>query len=103
MGGTMSRWSLLPSRGVAASLLVLAIALPAVGQERGDWRRPAGTGWPVNGGDWGNTRYTSLTQITPANLNQLAGAWTKNFPGEASRAVPVVQDGVMYLTTTNKA
>lgn len=92
-----------PLCGAVAMFLAMTVALPADAQRREDWRAPAGREWPVNGGDWGNTRFTSLSQITPGNVGQLGAAWTRNFPGEASRSIPVVQDGVMYVTTTNKA
>ena len=39
--------------------------------------------WPYWGGDPANTRYTSLPDITPANVNQLERAWewnTKEMP-----------------------
>ncbi len=33
-------------------------------------------GWPEYGGDKGGLRYSSLAQITPANVNGLQVAWT---------------------------
>jgi len=40
-------------------------------------RQPtADVGWPYYGGDAQGTRYTALTQITPANVSQLQRAWT---------------------------
>ncbi len=35
----------------------------------------AGQDWPVLGGDLQNDRYSTLTQITPANVSQLQLAW----------------------------
>jgi glucose dehydrogenase len=49
----------------------------------------------------GNQRYSSLTRITPANINQLAGAWMTHIADGANNSnlegTPVVVDGVMYL------
>jgi glucose dehydrogenase/plastocyanin len=56
--------------------------------------------WPAVGGAWGNMHYSPLTQITAANVKEVGGAW-KSEPlanAASSRAMPVVKDGVMYLT-----
>lgn len=61
---------------------------------------PAGKEWPLVGGDWGNTRYSTLAQITVHNVMSLNGAWvSKPFEdGAASRSTPVVKDGLMFVT-----
>lgn len=61
---------------------------------------PAGKDWPLVGGDWGNTRYSTLVQIDVHNVQSLNGAWTsKPFEnGAASRSTPVVHDGLMIIT-----
>jgi quinoprotein glucose dehydrogenase len=62
----------------------------------------ADTGWPVNGGPY-NIRYTTLSQITPANVVQLKVAWTydshDSFQGSEMQSNPIVVDGVLYATT----
>ena len=64
-----------------------------------DWRRPAGAEWPIYGGDWGNTRYSTLAEIERRNVRELGGAWTVELPpGVTSRAAPIVKDGTMYIT-----
>ena len=61
--------------------------------------------WPVTGGDAGNTRYSTLDQITRDNVAQLRVAWvyhTGDMPaGEQSQiqATPIVISGVLYTTT----
>ena len=60
--------------------------------------------WPVIGGDSGSTRYSKLTQITPANVTKLKRAWTYNTgdPGGGFRgteATPIVVGGSMYFST----
>ena len=59
--------------------------------------------WPVYGGTTDNTRYSTLDQITPANVRQLRVAWTyethDEFPGSEMQSNPIVVDGVLYATT----
>ena len=59
--------------------------------------------WPIYGGNWANTRYSTLRQITPANVDQLQVAWTyethDEFPGSEMQSNPIVVDGVLYATT----
>src|SRR4051794_34530087 len=61
---------------------------------------PAAKEWPAVSGDLGNTRYTTLTQITRDTLPKLKGAWEseKFVDGGAGRAMPVVKDGMVFLT-----
>jgi alcohol dehydrogenase (cytochrome c) len=57
------------------------------------------TDWALIGGDWSNARYSRLTQISPANVKQLGGAWMRKFDNSAStRATPVVKDGLMFIS-----
>ena len=78
-----------------SSLLVLGAASPD------SWRAPAGHDFPLPGGNLGNQRYSVLTQVTPANVSRLGGAWkvhvTDGVPIGPMEAAPVVVDGVMYL------
>lgn len=70
----------------------------------------AGEGWPAYGGDAGGTRYSSLTQLTPANVAQLEVAWTfrtgergegvKDWERSAFEATPILHDGALYFTTS---
>src|SRR5580698_9802968 len=63
-----------------------------------------GADWPVVGGDPGSTRYSQLTQITPANVGKLVRAWTYNTgdPGGGFRGTEetsIVVGGLMYIWT----
>jgi glucose dehydrogenase len=65
---------------------------------------PPGKEWPLVGGDWGNTRYSTLRQINTSNVKGLKGAWMTPLnsgfgPGFSQQATPVVRDGVLYITT----
>jgi quinoprotein glucose dehydrogenase len=76
--------------------LLAAFTLPALFGQAADW--------PNVGSDPGSTRYSQLTQITPANVGKLVRAWTYNTgdPGGGFRgteATPIVIAGVMYFST----
>lgn len=57
-------------------------------------------GWSAYGGDAGQRRYSSLSQINRDNVGQLQVAWIYD-AGEAGglQTNPVVVDGVLYSTT----
>ena len=61
--------------------------------------------WPVTGGDPGNSRYSTLDQITRDNVAQLRVAWIYHTvdtpPRDQSQiqATPIVIGGVLYTTT----
>src|SRR3954465_5744962 len=57
--------------------LVVVGAFVAFGSSVGHGQaKPVGGDWPTYGGDPGSTRHSSLTEITPANVSELARAWT---------------------------
>jgi quinoprotein glucose dehydrogenase len=57
--------------------------------------------WRTTGGDAGNTRYSSLSEINRSNVNELRVAWIYHTGDGASQiqATPIVIDGVLYTTT----
>ena len=79
---------------VILALLAVPALLPA--QSRN-------VNWPVYGGSTDNIRYSTLAQITPANVNRLQVAWTyktnDEFQGSEMQANPIVVDGVLYATS----
>ena len=82
---------------VAAGLVSLAGGLQGQAPERGGGY-PA-QDWPAVGGNWSSSRYSTLTDVTTATVGRLGGAWVTDLEGGASsRATPVVEDGVLYLT-----
>lgn len=89
----------------ATGLIILAVTTALLSaQNTLDLRKPAGAEWPLVGGDWGNTRYSTLAQITTANVKTIKGAWMARLnsgfgAGFSQQATPVVKDGVMYITT----
>ena len=56
--------------------------------------------WSTVGGNSGNTRYSSLDQINAQNVTKLGAAWVseKMGPAPSSRAMPVIDNGLMFLT-----
>ncbi len=58
----------------------------------------AQTDWPTYGNDPGAMRYSSLRQIDTSNVERLKLAWTFRTGKPGSEAVPVVVNGVMYVT-----
>jgi glucose dehydrogenase len=58
----------------------------------------AQTNWPSYGNDPGAMRYSPLLQIRADNVGRLKPAWTFRTGKPGSEAVPIVVDGVMYVT-----
>lgn len=65
--------------------------------------QPQTVNWPVYHGSNDNNHYTTLGQISPANVTKLKVAWTfathDEFKDSEMQANPVVIDGVLYATT----
>lgn len=58
----------------------------------------AQTDWPSYGNDPGAMRYAPLRQIRKDNVQRLKLAWTFHTGKPGSEAIPIVADGVMYVT-----
>ena len=72
-----------------------------------DLTLPAGREWLAPGGDLRNTRFSTLDQLTPANVKQLKGAWAIHLGSGLGakyslETTPIVKDGVMYVTSGNE-
>lgn len=60
--------------------------------------------WPSYNGDYTGRRFTSLTQVTPANASQLQAQWVFHSRNAGIlEATPLVVHGVMYMTASNDA
>jgi alcohol dehydrogenase (cytochrome c) len=66
--------------------------------------QPTSANWTSYNGDYTGRRYSSLHEITPANVAQLRAAWIFH-PSNSERleVTPVVVNGVMYVTSANHA
>src|ERR1700722_15360019 len=76
---------------------------------------PADQDFPKNGGNLGNQSYSSLTQITKANINNLGAAWmvhTSAVPATTpvasagtndtqQQTTPIAVNGIVYTDTPN--
>jgi len=84
----------LPRRLLRRLLLASLVATPAAAQT---------ANWPVYHGSDDHTHYSTLSQISPANVKRLTVAWTFDtkdaFTGSEMQANPIVIDGVLYATT----
>jgi alcohol dehydrogenase (cytochrome c) len=59
--------------------------------------------WSTYNGQANGNRYTTLTQITPANVAKMAPRWIFTMPNVSRlETTPVVVDGVMYATSGNE-
>jgi len=87
------------ARAAGASILAM-VAVTVSGQMSGALA-PTARDFPLVGGNLGNQRYSSLTEITPANVKQLGGAWLVHLEGGKAvgnmQGTPVVADGVLYI------
>lgn len=64
--------------------------------------RPVDANWPSYNGDYTGQRYSSLQEVSPADVGRLQTAWVFH-PGNSQRleATPVVIRGLMYVTSSN--
>jgi alcohol dehydrogenase (cytochrome c) len=66
---------------------------------------PAGADWATNGGDYGQTRYSTLNEITRANVRGLKVKWHTHLNGSGTESkykgegTPLVYKGIMYMVT----
>jgi glucose dehydrogenase len=95
--------------GCAAAIAAAAISAPCFAQSgaRATPRDFAGehlsapptSGWPTNGGNVYNQRYSPLAQIDRTNVTQLKGVWRARLNGSGTgtqysgEAQPIVYDG----------
>ena len=78
--------------------LTLAIVVPTMALAQGRT-----VDWPTYGGSEDHTHYSTLDQITPANVRDLKVAWTydtrDDFKGSELQTNPVIIDGILYGTS----
>jgi PQQ-dependent dehydrogenase (methanol/ethanol family) len=59
--------------------------------------------WPMQGHDFSNQRYSDLKQITQANVSEMIeiGFYPASSNGARQQSVPVVRDGIAYVSVPN--
>jgi len=90
------RHSTAPIRAVARLLAFLVTLVGGIAAAA----QPSAAQWSTVGGDSGNTRYSSLSKINSQNVTKLGAAWIsdKVGPPPSSRAMPVIDNGLLFLT-----
>ena len=95
-----------------AALLPATLALVSAEAQRAAPRfsgsaltAPPRDGWPTNGGDWYNRRYSPLDEISRENVADLKGVWRARLNGSglgpqySGEAQPLFYDGVLFVST----
>ena len=78
----------------AVAGLALAVAAGAAVAE-------SGKEWAMYGGDYANTRYSTLNQINAGNVNKLKVAWIRSLGTlETQESTPIVVGDTMYVSTS---
>ncbi len=108
-----------PARGGMIRCIVTGLACFFVGLNTACSQEPSGStgltperlaawptdGWPTNGGNLFNQRYSPLSQINRDNVAQLKGVWRARLGGSgvgqkySGEAQPIVHEGVAYIVT----
>ena len=95
--------AVLPTILLWAALSALAQAQTSGPIDEQALRRAHADGeWLTHGGDYAETRYSSLDEINAANVASLELAWSVEVGAGGGRqeSTPLVHDGVLYATTT---
>ena len=83
-------------RSVTVTVLSAALVVTASSA-----RAQSGSEWPMYGGDYANTRYSTLNQINTANVNRLRVGWMRSLGTlESQEATPIVVGDTMYVSTS---
>jgi quinohemoprotein ethanol dehydrogenase len=92
----------------AVALMAAVLLFPSglLAQNVKDLTKPPGSEWLTYGGSLTNQRYSTLDQLTPANVKGLNGQWAIHLGSGIGtkysfEATPLMQDGVLYIPTGN--
>src|SRR6202161_2396153 len=87
-----------------ALALILGIASSLAAQVTDkDLQKPPGSDWLDYHGSYDSQRHSVLDQITASNVGSLVSKWVYHVPGGGGlQCVPIVVDGVMYITQPNE-
>lgn len=106
------RWFAWPCAKITIANLIGAASLvaqagPHVSLDPNAIGRTPTTSWPTFNGDYTGQRYSSLTQINPANVNRLAQQWVykitavkaqRGAPVPVIKCTPLQVGGILYIT-----
>lgn len=91
----------------AATLAGPVLGAPAVSLNPNLMGRPPVSNWPTFNGDYTGRRYSTLTQITPGNVNRMVPQWVykitdvgaqRGAPVPVIKCTPLLVEGVLYVT-----
>ena len=109
MGAIMRPSSVALASATTVTLLVATVFAQSGGSARdfsaAALTAPPAAGWPTNGGNLYNQRYSPLKTINRDNVKQLKGVWRTRLRGSGAApqysgfAQPLVHDGVAYVST----
>ncbi|MBM3734363.1 MAG: PQQ-dependent dehydrogenase, methanol/ethanol family [Acidobacteria bacterium] len=86
----------------ALAILLVAAALSAQVKYEDILKGP-GANWITYAGGYSGQRHSSLTQISTANAGSIVPKWVYHVPKASGlRTHPLVYNGVMYITNTNR-
>src|SRR5215469_9288844 len=88
---------------LATSALLLGTVRPHVAgaqdPQSAQFLHPSTDSWPLYHGDYSGKRHSSLTQITPQNVQNLGLAWAFQTNQPATiKSSPLLVDGILYFT-----
>lgn len=103
------KWASVVCAAIATATLAVAAApdVPHVSLDPNTIGKAPITSWPTFNGDYSGRRYSTLTQISPANVNQLVQRWIykitgigaqRGVPAPVIKCTPLLVDGVLYIT-----
>ena len=88
---------------VVAALLAGAVATGVAQVTDQDLLKPNPQDWVMYSGTYNSQRHSLLKQMTPANVASLQAKWVYHMnQQEAIQAVPVVHQGIMYVSQFNR-
>jgi alcohol dehydrogenase (cytochrome c) len=88
-----------------AVLLAACFGIATIGTALAEDNLPAlpGKDWPLYGGSYNSQRFSTLKEVTPANAHNLQARWAYHVNGMTEvESVPVVANGVMYVSMFNR-
>ena len=89
-----------PAAGLILVMLAFQGRARAQGLDPGTLQQPSGQSWPTYHGTYSGQHHSRLTQITPANVNQLTLAWAFETGQTAQvKSTPILVNGILYVTT----
>ena len=88
---------------LAAALLATAVTSLVAQVTDQELLKPSPANWVHYSGTYDSQRHSPLKQITPANVATLQAKWVYHMnQQEAIQAVPIVVDGIMYISQYNR-